>query len=231
MPSFNFLPPHYKPQYCEWLENWKIEYAAVASSLGFSAGEITAALTDANWALFVCRSAGDASSFAQSWTVFRDDLINGDPSVAVGAVPGTSTPTAPVVPAPLRGINARIRATVKRVKASPAYTQSIGQALRIVGSSTSVDPATARPKLKVKSLPMFASEVGWVRGEFSGVLVQCERNGETTDLGVKTGTKFVDNRAPLEAGKPEVRNYRSLYVLNGETVGQWSDVVSVTVQP
>lgn len=230
MPS-NFLPPHYRPQFCEWLENLKIEFAAVASSLGFTTAEITAFLNELNWALFVCRSAADASTFGQAWTVFRDDLLTGDPNVAVGAVPGTTSPTAPVTAAPLRGILARIRAMVKRIKASPAYTETIGQALRIVGSSTPIDTANAKPQLKVKPLPMFQSEVRWVRKGFSGVLVQSERNGESTDLGVKTGTKFVDDRPPVEPGKPEVRTYRSLYVYNGETVGGWSDVVSVTVQP
>lgn len=230
MPS-SFLPPYYRPQFCEWLENLKIEFAAVASSLGFSGAEITAFLNEINWALFVCRSAADASTFSQSWTVFRDDLLTGDPNVAVGAVPGTTAPAAPATAAPLRGILARIRATIKRIKASPAYTDTIGQALRIVGSSTPIDFENAKPQLKVKALPMFQSEVRWVRKNFSGVFVQCERSGETADLGVKTGTKFVDDRPPLEPGKPEVRKYRSLYVYNGDTVGGWSDEVSVTVQP
>jgi hypothetical protein len=65
------------------------------------------------------------------------------------------------------------------------------------------------------------------------VLVQSQRASESTwsDLGVKTGKAFVDERTPLEAGKPEVRQYRLIYVKDNETVGLWSDVVTATVQP
>ena len=100
MPS-DYLPPFYKPQFCEWLENWKIEFASVASGLGFSAAEVTAVLTDANWALFVCRSAADASNFGRSWTEYRDGLLNGNPNTPVGSLPGTTTPPQPAVAAPL----------------------------------------------------------------------------------------------------------------------------------
>jgi hypothetical protein len=98
------------------LENWKIEFAAVATSLGFSAVEITSVLTDANWALYACRSSANAGSFASAWIDYRDGLLYGDPNSPVGATPATALPTAPEVPAPGRGIVTRIRATVKRVK-------------------------------------------------------------------------------------------------------------------
>ena len=64
-------------------------------------------------------------------------------------------------------------------------------------------------------------------------MLQSQRNGEAawTDLGVKTGNKFVDARPPVESGKPEVRNYRMVFIQDNEPVGQWSDVVSTTVQP
>jgi hypothetical protein len=47
---------------------------------------------------------------------------------------------------------------------------------------------------------------------FPGVLVQSQRGGESTwtDLGVKTGKAFVDERSPVEPDKPEVRHYRLL---------------------
>lgn len=232
MPS-NYLPPLYKPQFCEWLENFKIEFGAVASSLGFSGPEVLAVLNDCNWALFACRSAGDASSFGASWTQYRDGLLTGDPNVPVGTLPGTTTPTQPATPAPVRGIVTRLRATVKRIKGSPAYTPAMGETLRIVASSTPIDPATAKPKAKAKPLPMFASEVGWGRLGFPGVLLQSLRDGEDAwnDLGIKTGSKHVDDRPPLVPGKPEVRSYRTIFVRNDQPVGLWSDVVTVTVQP
>jgi hypothetical protein len=52
-----------------------------------------------------------------------------------------------------------------------------------------------------------------------------------TSLGVKTGSVFVDDLPPTESNKPAVRQYRTIYVKNDVPVGQWSDVVSATVQP
>lgn len=205
----------------------------MASSLGFSAPEITAVLTDANWALYVCRSASDASNYSSAWVQHREALLSGDANVPLGAPPNTATPTAPAVPAPQRGVITRIRAAVKRIKGAPAYTQSMGQALRVVASGSTEDPATAKPALRVKSLPMFQAELRWPRKSFSGVLVQSQRDGESdwTEHGVKTDNAFVDARPPTEVGKPEVRRYRQIYVKNDQPVGLWSDVVSVTVQP
>ena len=63
------MPTDYLPQhgqaFCEWLEKWKVEFAAVASGLGFGGPEVTAVLADASGALYACRSAADASSYAR----------------------------------------------------------------------------------------------------------------------------------------------------------------------
>jgi hypothetical protein len=231
------MPSDYLPQdgesFCEWLENWRVEFAAVASSLGFSAPEVTAVLADASWALYVCRSASDASNYSSAWVQFRDSYLTGDANTPLGGPPNTATPAVPAVPAPQQGAVTRIRATVKRIKGAPGYTTAMGQAMRIVGNGTTEDPATAKPALRVKPLPMFQSELRWPRRGFSGALTQSQRVGEEawTDHGVKTDNTWVDNRPPLEPDKPEVRRYRQIYVKNDLLVGLWSDVVSVTVQP
>jgi len=41
----------------------------------------------------------------------------------------------------------------------------------------------------------------------------------------------VDNRALLQAGKPEVRKYRGIYVVNDNEVGLTSDDVTAVCQP
>lgn len=232
MPS-DYLPPYSKPAFCEWLENLKLEFPMVASLLGFSAAEITAILNDLNWALYVCRSTADASSYGRAWTEFRDGLLTGDPNSPVSAQPTASGPAPPAALPPVRGIIARLRAMVKRTKTSPAYTQSIGESLRIVASPTPIDPATAKPKVKVRPLTMFQSEVIWVAQGFTAVKAQSQRNGgqDWDDMGPKMGSRFVDDRPPVEPGKPEVRSYRLLYLRDNAPVGQWSDVVTVTVQP
>ena len=121
----------------------------------------------------------------------------------------------------------------KRIKGAAAYTQSIGQALRILPTGVPVDPETAKPAAKAKPLPMFQTQVRWNKQIFPGMLVQSQRASENawTDLRMKTSKAFVDERTPLDPGKPEVRHYRLIYVKDDEAVGLCSDVVTATVQP
>jgi hypothetical protein len=41
----------------------------------------------------------------------------------------------------------------------------------------------------------------------------------------------VDERAPADAGKSEVRKCERIYVRENQPVGQWSNAVRVTLQP
>ena len=218
---------------CEWAENVKVEFPPIGSSLGFSGAEITGVLLDCNYCLFVCRAAADASSFASAWVQARETLLSGNANAGNVTFPNTSMPAQPAVAPPLPGLLTRFRAFGKRVKGSPNYTPSIGQSLRLVGSAAASDDANAKPRSKVRALPMFKSELKWPRLGFSGARTRSQRDGEPdwTDHGIKTGTTFVDDRPPTEPGKPELRRYQQIYVRNDVPVGQWSDVVEVTLQP
>ena len=218
---------------CEWAENLKVEFPLIGSSLGFSGAEITGVLLDCNYCLFVCRAASDADSNARAWVQARETLLSGDVNSGNITFPNSTMPAQPAVPPPLPGILTRFRGFAKRVKGSPNYTPSIGQSLRIVGSTVPADDTTAKPRTKVRPLPMFKSELKWPRLNFSGVLTRSLRAGDPdwTEHGINTGTKFVDDRPLAAPGKPEVRRYQQIYVRNDVPVGQWSDVVEVTLQP
>ena len=221
------------PGFCDWLENLKLEFAAVAASLGFSGPEITAVLADLSWAIFVCRSSSNAQTFGSSWVQFRDTLLDGNPGQPVGSPPGTTMPALPTAPAPAAGVISRIRILVKRIKASPNYTPTIGQTLRILPNSAPVDETTAKPNTKALALPMFKAKLKWTGNGFPAIHTRTRRDGETewTDLGLAVGNTLVDERPPAEAGKPEVRTYEQIYARDNQPVGQWSDAVRVTLQP
>ena len=231
--SRDFLPTTI-PALCEWCENMKLEFPMVASSLGFTGAEITAALSDLSHAIFVCRSAADAGTFASSWVQYRDTLLQGTAGQSVGSLPGTTMPATPSGAQPAAGIIARIRALVKRIKTAPAYTPSIGQSLRILPlAGTPVDLNTVKPDTKATPLPMFKAKLKCTTRGFAAVLTRSRREGEAawTDLGLSTGGTLTDERPPQEPGKPEVRFYEQIYVRDNAPVGQWSDSVRVTLQP
>ena len=229
----DFIPTQLQA-FCEWAENLKLEFTALASQLGFTAAEITALLTDLNHAIYACRAAMDAGSFGSAWVQYRKTLMHGDAGQPIGSTPGNTMPAAPATTAPPPGVIPRIRAAVKRIKSAPGYTPSMGQTLRIVpGGTTPPDTETVRPDTKATPMPLFKAKLKWKNRGFTAVRTRSRLDGDTawTDLGLATGSTVVDERPPREAGKPEVRFYEQIYVRNNEPVGQWSDSVRVTLQP
>jgi hypothetical protein len=63
-----------------------------------------------------------------------------------------------------------------------------------------------------------------------GVIIESKRGSETTFslLGSDTEPPYVDTRVNLAPG-PETRQYRARYFLNDAPIGNWSDVLTVTV--
>ena len=52
-----------------------------------------------------------------------------------------------------------------------------------------------------------------------------------TVLGTDNNSPCLESRAPLVAGRPEVRRYRGRYIVNDDPVGNYSTVASVTTVP
>ena len=75
--------------------------------------------------------------------------------------------------------------------------------------------------------------VAFVKRSFDGVYVESQRAAETawSLLGIDLQSPYVDTRAPLASGQPEVRKYRLRYFMNEAAVGDYSDVMTVTTQP
>ncbi len=75
--------------------------------------------------------------------------------------------------------------------------------------------------------------MNWVKSSADGLLVESQRAAEvaSTVLGTDNNSPYLDARAPLAAGQPEVRRYRGRYVVNDDRVGNYSAVASVTTVP
>ena len=214
--------------------NWKLEFPPLAPGLSFTAGELTGVMADTDWAIYVCTMAADSQSFAEAWVDFRDIILESDSSDPPGPLPNSTVPDLPAAPKPPRGIIHRFQGYIQRVKTAPGYNATIGAQLRILPTVPApVDLATVKPDLRGEALAMFQARLRWTRRDFGGIELQSQRDGDAdwVSLGVKTATTVLDARPPVAAGKPEVRRYRAIYLLDDSPVGQWSDVVSVTVQP
>jgi hypothetical protein len=50
-------------------------------------------------------------------------------------------------------------------------------------------------------------------------------------LAYDTNSPYLDARAPLVAGQPEVHRYRARYREDDQPFADWSDIVQVTARP
>jgi len=127
----------------------------------------------------------------------------------------------------------RLRNLAQRIKPHPAYTPAKGQTLGIIGPEDTTDLTTAKPTLVIVSLGQGVTEISFNKSVSDGVAIYTQRGAETawTFLSRDTSSPYVDNRALLVAGQPELRRYRAKYLLGDEEVGLWSDDASGTAQP
>lgn len=130
-------------------------------------------------------------------------------------------------------IENRIRALVRRIKSHPAYTQAIGILLGIIGSENNTNLTLSKPVLTASDQTGGIVVVNFVKSKSDGVNIYCQRDGDTelTFLARDTVPPYVDNRPLLVAGKPELRRYSAVYVLNDAEVSQFSDELVVTCAP
>ena len=67
--------------------------------------------------------------------------------------------------------------------------------------------------------------------EFKALLFNAPRGGAWEQIGVSMVDEFIDTRAPLVAGAPEVREYRVQGMENNARVGPNSEVSTVSTVP
>lgn len=216
-----------------WLDNFSQKLPTYGTTLGVTAGDVTAAVNDAKWCHYVLGSWLSAvRAFAPSATDAVDDVLTGEGSENI-VLPTFVAPALPagVTAAPPGALN-RLFALIAQMKASNSYTEAIGTDLGIVGAEQAS-----------KATPKFSAELEQgsgcqcVRMRFAkyghmGVYIESRRGGGAWEfLAIDTESPYEDDRALLTAGQPEVREYRMRFWDKGTPNGEWTDVVSVTVSP
>ncbi|HEX7957968.1 MAG TPA: hypothetical protein VF508_13545 [Pyrinomonadaceae bacterium] len=226
--------PRSENELLPWLNNFYTAFAARADVLGFGDQEVEQLRYDAAMYSYLVGTLAPAyKTAAATVTAYKALILDGPVGETGGPVP--TLPDLGMQPAVVPpGILPRLRRLVRRIQAAPAYTDAIGAALGITGEGGASAPsAPPKPTATATALPGSAVRVEFAKGGFDGVQVECRRAGETgwQPLGVDNYSPYTDGRPPLEAGKPEVREYRLRYVSRDEPVGDWSDIAVVSTTP
>jgi hypothetical protein len=162
----------------------------------------------------------------RSWTAARNAM-----RWDARARPALAAFTPPTAPAAVPGnIFGRNSALATRIKHHPAYAESIGRDLGIIGPErATVDPVAVQPELTL-GLQAGHPNVGWTRQNMDALEIHVDRDGTGfVFLTIDTVPDYLDTAPLPPAGTAAVWRYKAIYRLGDEQTGQWSAIASITV--
>jgi hypothetical protein len=218
-------------EFLQLLQKLDTKIPGYTTILSLSAGDVTQLHQDRLWFEFAVLQTGVFKDEYAERVEYKNLLRNGP----IGS-PNNGWPTLdsivfpPNVP-PAPGIEPRVRALIRRLKAHANFTDAIASDLGI-NTPVASPPDVIKPTVRAVALPGCCSQLTYPKRDFDGVLAQSLRgNGDWETIGVKIRASFTDDRPPATPGQPEIRQYRLRYMDGDTPVGEWSDVVSVTLAP
>ncbi|MEI6145905.1 MAG: hypothetical protein D0531_04455 [Methylococcales bacterium] len=197
-----------------------------ASILEVTAEDLASLQADAHAFRYILKSMADMQAYAHHLTEFKNILRDGS-----AAIVGWTVPPMLIEPTPSAvssGIIPRLSSLVAHLKSHKNYTSAIGLDLGVIGTSTVVDSSSWKPILNVQ-IKAGHPIVTWTKGSAAAIEIWVDR-GEGAGfsfLTINTEPNTSDNQ-PLPTTSA-VWKYRAIYRLHDEQVGQWSDVLSITV--
>jgi hypothetical protein len=215
-----------------WLQNYALKINANVGTAGIVAADGTLANNWRDTFQWIVGRSEQLNTVRQDVNEWKRILADGPIGTPLGAFP--VAPVYPAVPplfTPTAGMFDQIIAQAERIRNTVGYTTALGEDLGIIGPGTT--PPLGDPTMTATALPNSEVRLDWVKSTSDGVLVEGQRAGEVTwtNLGTDRFSPFVDGRAPLVVGQPEVRKYRIRYLDGDDPVGNFSAVVTVTTVP
>jgi hypothetical protein len=206
MPKLDFIPNN-DSDFLVWHDQFKTAVLAQAATFGLVAGDTTP-ITNDN-------------------TDFHTKMTNriNTGNIAVQAVADKTTS---------RGnAEKHARALAGRIKAHPNYTAALGNFIGIEGPTDTRTLTSAQPTLFATDQTHGVVQVDFDKSISDGVNIYSKRDGDAAFvfLARDTASPYVDNRALLVANKPELREYKAIYIQSDAEIGLFSAEVVVNCTP
>jgi hypothetical protein len=217
-----------------WLTNFYTKLPGYEETLGLGSATVTACVASCKFLVYVLQLWLSAvRTFGLAATNTADTLAHGTGPDAI-ELPTFTAPAPPtgVVPVPPGVLTPRLFDLVQQIKVASGYTEAIGLDLGVVGADP-VGSTAPDFTAEAKSTPTGPQvTLDFTKHGHTGVYIESMRG--TTDwefLATDTFAPYLDTRALLTAGVPEVRQYRMCYWDKGEPTNNWSGAISITVAP
>jgi hypothetical protein len=175
---------------------------------------------------YTLKSLADMQAYAHHWTEFKNLLRDGNaPTVGWAVPPMLVEPTPPTVSS---GIIPRLSALVAHLKSHKNYSSAIGLDLGLIGSARVLDPSSWKPILTVQ-IKAGHPIIAWTKGAAAALELWVDRGDGAGFNFLTINTEPNTNDIQPLPNTSAVWKYKAIYRLHDEQVGQWSDVLSLTV--
>ncbi|MBX7207315.1 MAG: hypothetical protein K1X78_03295 [Verrucomicrobiaceae bacterium] len=230
MPKSDYLKRR-DDEFSAQLTTFQNNIGSHTATFGLSPAQVSGQAADAAYFAYILASQQVCSQCSQQWTAWKDIIRGGGAPPATGAPADAPMPAAVPIVAP--GVEARFRKLAQSIKAHAAYNPAIGEALGIEGAAhTGPDFAVFKPEFDIV-LTGGQVLVRWTWQGQSAFLdmieILVDRGGGAgfVFLAQDTTPGYVD-ATPLPA-TAQKWSYKAIFRVGDQRIGQWSDVVSITV--
>ncbi len=217
-----------------WLANFANKLATLGTGLGMTSAQVTAAIADCNWLIYILQSwlpAVRAWALGSTGALTEAETGTGNNPQALPVFTAPALPTGVVAVNP--GALNRIFDLVQQIKDSGKATEAISSNLGIVGSEDSApDLSTVQPKISAK-VSGATVDIKWGWGGNGAFLDACEilvdrGDGQGFKLLVHDTTPNYTDTQAFPVAKT-IWTYKAIYRVDAAQVGLWSATVSVNV--
>ncbi|MHB8402414.1 MAG: hypothetical protein ACYDCN_10405 [Bacteroidia bacterium] len=211
------------------LTNFANKISAYQTTFGLTNAQIASIKADALAYAYVISCLSMIETFAHNYNQYKHELRH-DKTVTLGGFP--ALPVFPPAPAAvLADIEARFRAFIQLLVHNPnkAYTVAIGQDLGIVSPLSVFDPAHGKPQFTLELTAGGHPHLHYTKGDFDGVEVWKDSGAGFLKLERVTLPTYTDPTALPSANVAALWRYKMIFVYKDAIVGDYSDIVSITV--
>lgn len=225
MATRDFLPPTWSAL-AEWYQNFALNLPELAAKYGIAAATLTAVANDNNWLQYWVAAKFTARQQEKQLTDYTEAIADSE----IGTTPPTTPawalpPDMPPEVAP--GLRKRVRQLANQIKNNPVYTEADGALLGII-STNEAPPAYLKASFAAHALANYAVAVEFKKQGMDAMQFETRKAGETnwTTAGTKTASPA---KLMFAVAAPTQIEMRGILVKKDEPVGDYSDIVTVTI--
>jgi hypothetical protein len=213
-------------------QTMKTQLPLVNGQLGLAQADVDFFVKQAGNYQYLLNVAQEISDQKEAFTAFKRSIFEGDM-----LAPAPTPPAFPTILGPnpfVNGLETEAKAIIKRIKASVAYNQTIGEQLGLIDTGPApFNPNDLTAALKLKSKSGSVVEIVFSRQGQDAIRVEFRRKSqaEWSLAGVYLSSPGIHAVASVPPDEPESRQYRAILLKKNDPIGNLSPIYTVVTTP